>query len=51
MEERDEKWIEELRVRDIAFLEETGKQEYDLCQMLKTRDKEIKEALVSRDRD
>ena len=51
LEERDEKLRKELRVRDITFWEETGKQEYALYQMLETRDKAIKMALVSRERE
>ena len=42
-------WKEEQRVRDVAFWEESGKQEGDLCRMMETRDKQILDSLVSRD--
>ena len=42
-------WKEELRIRDVAFWEESGKQEGDLCRMLETRDKQIQDSLVFRD--
>ena len=38
-----------MRIEDIAFWEESGKQEFELCKMLETRDNNMKEFFVSRD--
>ena len=42
-------WGEGLRVRDVAFWEESGKQEFNLCKMLEARDCSMKIALELRD--
>ena len=42
-------WREELRVRDVVFWEESGKQEFNLCKMLETKDRSMKAALESID--
>ena len=44
-------WREELRVRDVTFWEESGKQEFNPCKMLEARDCSMKVALESRDRE
>ena len=42
-------WREDLRVRDVAFCEESGKQEFNLCERLEARDNSIEAVLESRD--
>ena len=42
---------EVIRVRDVAFLEEVGIHEFNLLKMLEDRDKSLKAALESRDRE
>ena len=44
-------WRKELLERDVIFWDETGKQEYSLCEMLERRDLALKEALTSRDQE
>ena len=40
-----------LKKRDVIYWEETGKQEYNLCEMLEKINKAIKEELTSKDRE
>ena len=35
-------WRKELQERDVIFSDETGKQEYSLCEMLERRDLALK---------
>ena len=42
---------EVIRVRDVAFLEEASIHEFNLLKMLEDRDKSLKAALESRDRE
>ena len=51
MEQRQIKWREVIRVRDVAFWEETGIHESNLLKMLEDRDKSLKVALESKDRE
>ena len=50
VEGRDEMSREELLVKDVAFWEESGMQEYELCKIQETRDRNMKESLVSREK-
>ena len=51
MEKRDTKWKTVIRDKEVAFWTETGIQEANLVKMLEDRDKAMKVALESRDRD
>ena len=51
MEQRKTKWREVIRVRDVAFWEETCIHEFNLLKMLKDKDKSLKAALESRGRE
>ena len=51
IEERDAMWRKELQEKDVIFWDETGKQKYNLCEMLERRDLALKEALTSRDQE
>ena len=43
--------MNELENRDAIYWEETGKQEYNLCEILEKIDKAIKEELTSKDKE
>ena len=44
-------WRKELQERDVIFWDETGIQEYNLCEMMEGRDLLLKEALTSSDQE
>ena len=51
MEQRETELREVIRVRYVAFWEETDIHEFNLLKMLEDRDKSLKETLKSRDRE
>ena len=42
IEKMDVMWRKELQERDVIFWDETGKQEYGLCELLEKRDLALK---------